>query len=216
MGLACNQPFTMHDIISKTTEAIGNVDSQFEDKEKPKDISSPKNVMFFLTQDQYRSLWQPKQLFISGYGTGKTIIMVEAAKDLAREGHKVLFIVGSFYGAKRTPSILCLKLNKYFREKYPSVEVLDEVGLKQKFNQPNGFSLLKALEAVMTKNPDLHIFVDEFHHDSQIWTREMAQLKNLFSLNPEKYFWDEMQLNPLLPFKTICNLLAIRRVVGTG
>ena len=85
-------------------------------------------------------------LFDSAYSTGKTLLMMECARQRLLDGDKVLFIIKS---GLKNPILLNLKVQGFFQGK-------------------NNFKIIQcdfknedAVKDIITKHNDHHIFMDE-------------------------------------------------------
>jgi hypothetical protein len=82
-------------------------------------VGAPDNVLFWSNsqQDLLASQDRRNVIFLSGPGTGKTILSLEKAKRLLLRGEKVAFLLlKPEFVPEDTPTFLQLHLEDFFRE----------------------------------------------------------------------------------------------------
>ena len=106
----------------------------------------------FPTPAQKTVLNHSKVLFLSTFGTGKTLLMVRKALELAEQGEKVIFLIFKKSDMYTMNTLLYVVLDQEFEKK--------NIALKQiNFVDGSDHGLVK-----LTEDYD-HIFIDEFFDD---------------------------------------------------
>ena len=159
-------------ILQKITENV-------EEKAGSVENISYWSKLSYWSKDQYDVVAHSKilkrVLFDSAFSTGKTLLMMECARQRLLEGGKVLFIIRT--GAPNEhPILLNIKLQGFFQDK-------DNFKITQCVFK-NGFEVKK----IITEHNDHHIFIDElFFGHGAVTMRSIKQWSQLG--NPDKHFW---------------------------
>ncbi len=71
---------------------------------------------FFWSPEQYGVLKRRLAVFRSGYGTGKTLLLLQKAIELLRAGERVLFVVATVHDSVRHDTFLTNSLRRMFAQ----------------------------------------------------------------------------------------------------
>ena len=137
--------------------------------------------IFFWNDDQFDLVSSCRNrrrvLFDSAYSTGKTLLMMECAKQLLQDGDKVLFVITSNF-SNESPTLLNFKLNGFFEGK-------GEFKIIQCDFKDNA-----VVEDLITNHNEYHIFIDELTIEFSYGTVTNDSIIQWSQLaNPDKHFW---------------------------
>ena len=122
---------------------------------------------------------QRRVLFDSAFSTGKTLLMMECAKQLLQDGDKVLFVITSNF-PNESPTLLNFKLNGFFQGKGTGDFKIIQCDFKEK----------GIVEDFITNHNEYHIYIDELTIEFSYGTVTNDSIIQWSHLaNPAKHFW---------------------------